>query len=189
MGHEEVPDVEQALVLEPERARGRGIPDGSTAPYLLRYRWLAGYADHVERYLSAFGRERVHVTLFDDLRRNTASAFADVVSFLGCDPGFIPDFPVVNQRKSTRSRALQRIVRDPPPIVRSIARRLLPLGARVRSRNALYRLNTRSATVSPMSDALKATLRAEFAPEVRRLEVLIARDLAAWLPRPPDGAP
>lgn len=188
MGHEEIDDVEEALAQEAERAKGRHIPEGSTAPYLLRYAWLARYADHVERYVSAFGRARVHITLFDDLRRDTAAAYADVVRFLGCDPGFIPDFPVVNQRKSARSRTLQRIVRDPPPIVRSIARRLLPLGARVRSRNTLYRLNTREATVSPMGAALKAKLRAEFAPEVRRLEQVIGRDLGAWLPRAADEA-
>jgi hypothetical protein len=189
MGHEEVDDVAEALALEEDRAEGRHIPQGSTAPYLLRYAWLARYADHVERYLSAFGRGHVHITLFDDLRRDTAAAFADVVRFLGCDPGFEPDFPVVNRRKSAKSRTVQRIVRDPPPILRSIARRLLPLQARVRSRNALYRLNTREATVSPMSTELKARLRAEFAPDVRRLETLIQRDLSAWLPPPPGDAP
>lgn len=182
MGHEDVVDVEQALVLEAERERGRRLPAGSTAPYLLRYAWLARYADHVERYLTAFGPDRVHVTVFDDLRRDTAAAFRDVVAFLGCDTGFVPDFPVVNPRKGARSRALQRIVRDPPKPLRDIARRLLPLGPRVRARNVLYRLNTRDTTVSQMSPDLKARLRAEFAPDVRRLQALIGRDLGAWLP-------
>jgi hypothetical protein len=182
MGHEEVADIERALALEPDREHGRSIPAGSTAPYLLRYRWLAHYSDHVERYLAAFGRERVHVTIYDDLRRDTAAAFRDIVRFLGCDAGFVPDFPVVNRRKSARSRALQRVVRDPPPIMRAVARRLLPLGSRVKARNALYRLNTREATLSPMEPELTARLRDEFAPEVRRLEVLIGRDLGKWLP-------
>ena len=53
----------------------------------------------------------------------------------------------------------------------------------------MYGLNTRAADVSPMSDQLKAQLRAEFAPEVRRLAELIGRDLSAWLPKPADEAP
>jgi len=189
MGQEDIEDIERALAAEPDRAQGRRIPPSSAAPYLLRYTWLARYADHVERYLTAFGRERVHVTLFDDFRRDTAASYAGIVRFLGCDSAFIPAFPVVNRRKSVHSRALQRIVRDPPPVIRSLARRILPLRARVRSRHLMYRLNTRAADVSPMSDQLTAQLRAEFAPEVCRLAELIGRDLSAWLPEPADEAP
>lgn len=184
MGQEEITDLEAALAAEPDRAAGHRIPAGCTAPYLLRYTWIAGYADHVERYLAAFGHEHVHVTLFDDFRRDTAAAYAGVVQFLGCDPAFAPRFPIVNRRKSARLPRLQRIVRDPPPLLRSAARRLLPLGVRVRSRNVLYRLNTRAADASPMGDELRARLRAEFAGDVRRLGDLIGRDLSAWLPAP-----
>ena len=189
MGQEEITDLESALAAEPERAAGRQIPVGCTAPYLLRYTWIARYADHVERYLEAFGRDHVHVTLFDDFRSNTAAAYADVVKFLGCDPAFAPEFPIVNRRKSARSARLQRIVRDPPAIIRSAARRLLPLGARVRARNALYRLNTAAAAGSPMSDELRARLRAELAPDVARLADLIGSDLSAWLPAPASRQP
>jgi len=182
MGQEEIADLAEALAAEPDRAAGRRLPPGCTAPYLLRYRWIAAYADHVERYLTAFGRERVHVTLFDDFRTDTAAAYADVVRFLGCDPGFVPEFPVVNPRKSARSKRLQRIVRDPPNLLRFATRRLLPLGMRVRTRNLLYRLNTGAASKGMMEAELAARLRHEFAPGVRRLGELIGRDLGAWLP-------
>jgi hypothetical protein len=182
MGQENVEDLEAALAAEPERLRGHRIPPGSTQPYLLRYTWIVRYADHVERYLDAFGRDRVHVTLFEDFERDTPSAYADVLRFLGCDTGFSPAFPVVNKRKGVRSSTLQGIVRDPPGAFRSAARRTLPLGARVRLRNVVYRLNARPATISPMSDATRRRLRAELAPDVRRLAGLIGRDLSAWLP-------
>jgi hypothetical protein len=183
MGQEDIADLGDALAAEADRAEGRSLPEGATAPYLLRYAWLARYADHVERYLAAFGRDRVHITLFDEFRSDTARAYADVVRFLGCDEGFIPAFPVVNPRKGARSRTIQRVVRDPPQIIRTAARRLLPLRWRVRSRTALYRLNTRAADGTPMGDALRAQLRAEFASETRRLAHLIGRDLSAWSPR------
>ena len=184
MGQEDIEDLESALAAEPDRAQGRRIPLNCTAPYSLRYTWMARYAEHVDRYLAKFGRARTHVTLFDDIRSDTAAAYADVVRFLGCDPTFVPPFPIVNERKSARSRAFQHVVRDPPATLRSAARRLLPIGARVRFRKALYRLNTRPADASPISEALRAQLRAEFAPEVRRLSDLIGRDLSAWLHDP-----
>jgi Sulfotransferase domain len=189
MGQEDLEDLEAALAAEPDRARGRRIPAGSTQPYLLRYTWIARYAEHVARYLDAFGRERVHVTLFDDFSRDTSAAYADVVRFLGCDVGFRPEFPIVNQRKGARSTRLQRVVRDPPAILRSAARRAMPLGARVRLRHAFYRLNARDATMSPMSDTLRRQLRVEFAPDVRRLADLIGRDLTAWLPVEAESRP
>ena len=182
MGQEDIEDLEAALAAEPDRARGHRSPAGSTQPYLLRYTWLVRYADHVERYLDAFGRDRVHVTLFEDFQRDTPAAYAEVVRFLGCDPGFQPAFPIVNKRKGARSTVFQGIVRDPPRLLRSAARRALPLGARVRLRNVAYRLNARRATISPMSDATRRRLRAELAPDVRRLAGLIGRDLDAWLP-------
>ena len=87
MGQEDLEDLE-AVAAEPDRACGRRIPAGSTQPYC-RYTWIARYAEHVARYLDAFGRERVHVTLFDT-SRDTSAAYADVVRFLGCDVGFRP---------------------------------------------------------------------------------------------------
>ena len=188
MGQEEIEDLEAALAAEPDRAAGRGIPPGCTQPYLLRYTWIARFADPVERWLSVFGREHVHVTIFDDFRRDTAGAYADVVRFLGCDPSFTAAFPIVNQRKSVRNRTAQRVVRDPPEALRTIARHLLPLGLRVRTRNALYRFNTRPSDHPPMSAALSARLRAEFAPDVRRLATLIDRDLSSWLPQSEESS-
>jgi hypothetical protein len=184
MGFEDIEDFESALAAEADRARGRRIPPGSTAPSWLLYTRMARFAPHVERYLDAFGEDHVHITLFDDLRADTAAAYADVLRFLGCDATFVPRFPVVNARKGARISRLQRLVRDPPAIVRSAGRWLLPRGARVRSRKALYRLNSRPADLSPISDALRKRLRAEFAPDVRRLSGLIDRDLGAWLSQP-----
>lgn len=182
MGQEDIEDLESALAAESERLQGERIPATCTAPYLLRYTWLARYSEHVERYLNAFGDDRVHVTLFDDFRADTPRAYADVIRFLGCDPNYTPPFPVVNRRKRVRSRIIQRIVRDPPPAARSIARCLLPLSLRVRTRNLLYRANTSAASSATMSEDLKRRLRQEFAPDVRRLQSLIHRDLSAWLP-------
>jgi Sulfotransferase domain len=181
-GLEDIEDLERAVEVEAERAAGRHLPPGSPPAFWLQYSRIAMFADHVERYLDAFGKDRVHVVLYDDFRSDTAAAYGGVVRFLACDPSYVPDFPVVNPRKGARIATVQRLVRNPPALVRGIARRLLPLDARVRSRQALYRLNARGARQAPISAAFREELRASFAPDVRRLAGLIGRDLDHWLP-------
>ena len=181
MGLDDIEDLESAMAAESDRAQGRRIPPGSTS-YWLQYSQVARFAEHVARYLDAFGKDRVCIVLYDDFRADTAATFADVVGFLGCDTSFLPEFPVVNARKGARSPGLQRLVRNPPAFFRSGVRRLLPLDARVRARRILYRLNTRPADRSPISPAFRDRLRADFAPDIRKLSALIGRDLSAWLP-------
>lgn len=180
-GDEDIADLEEALAAEADRERGQSIAPGCGIPYALRYRWTARYSEHVERYLEAFGRERVHISLFDDFRRDTAGTYATVLEFLGCDPLYRPAFEVVNPRKLARSRVVQRIIRNPPAAIGSTARRLLPRDARVRLRQALYRLNTSRSEQSAISDALRAELRRDLLPDVERLAGLIGRDLSGWL--------
>ena len=181
MGQEDITNLAEALRAEPDRSAGRRIPASCTMPYLLRYTWLARYAEHVERYLEAVGPGRVHVTLFDDFKRDTSSAYADVVRFLGCDASFTPEFPVVNERKRVRSVALQHVVRDPPPRVRVMLRRLLPMAARVGARKLLYGLNSRAPVPSSIEPELAARLRVDLEPDIRRLADLLGRDLSAWM--------
>jgi hypothetical protein len=46
---------------------------------------LGQYAVQVKRYVESFGTERVHVLLFDDLRRSAHEALGSICRFLGLD--------------------------------------------------------------------------------------------------------
>lgn len=178
---EDVVDLGAAVAAEADRAALRRMPPQCEVPYALRYTWLARYADHVERYLDVFGRERVHVILFDDFVRDTPGTYARLLEFLGCASDFKPDFTVVNARKTARSRRFQQLVRTPPEVLRRAARKLMPLTIRSHVRQGLYRLNARSAERPRVSDELRARLLAETNPDTQRLAHLIDRDLSAWL--------
>jgi hypothetical protein len=45
-----------------------------------------GYAETIKIYLQLFGRERVHVMVFEDLRRDSDAFFARVCDSIGVDP-------------------------------------------------------------------------------------------------------
>src|SRR5690606_18214478 len=52
---------------------------------------VSHYHPALLRYFRAFPRERMHVFLFDDLKRNPRVVVQDVYRFLDIDPGHVPD--------------------------------------------------------------------------------------------------
>ncbi|HEX9631651.1 MAG TPA: sulfotransferase [Gemmatimonadales bacterium] len=168
-------------------AAGAPSPDHQPA---LSYRETATLAGHVERYVAVFGRERVHVIVYDDLAAGPAAVRAGVCAFLGIDPA-APQTSAKGDRPAAsewvRSRALARWLWRPPETARRIARALLPAPMRDAVRGTLRRLN-----VGPprrIDPALRRRLSLEFEPEIRRLGTVIGRDLGHWLADRPAPAP
>jgi hypothetical protein len=176
-GQEEITDFGEAIEAEPDRAQGRRMPRDRGRPEGLQYRACARYAEHVERWIDAFGRERVHIILQDDLSADPAGTYRATLQFLDVDPTFQPEFRVINQHKLVRSRWLQRL---------TASRVLLPerasgLDPFVRMiRRGLIRINMHPEPRPPIPVELERRLRAEMAPDVERLERLLRRDLSAW---------
>jgi hypothetical protein len=177
---EDLGDFAAALEAEPARRRGDRLPPPPVRPETLFYRHSVGFADQVERYVGVFGRDRVHVILFDDLVADTPAAFRGVLEFLGVDPSFRPEFAVHNENKRVRLGALQRLVYNPPGPLRAAAGRLRRYPVVHRFRDAVLRLNSRAERRGPMDPDLRARLVAELGPETDRLAALIGRDLSGW---------
>jgi hypothetical protein len=185
---EDIADFVEALEAEPARRRGERLPPGPLRVENLYYRDSVRFAEQVERYFEAFGRERVHVIVYDDFRDRTAETYRGVLEFLGVDPDFAPDFQVRNPNKRVRFPRLQRLVYQPPgPLLRAVPwLRRFPL-VHV-AREALLRLNSSAARRPPMDPELRARLLEELTPDVERLGILIGRDLSAWYADPATRA-
>jgi hypothetical protein len=178
---EDLPDFAIALEAEPARRQGQRLPPPPVRPETLLYRQSVRFSDQVERYLDVFGRQRVHVVLFDDLATDTAATYRSVLEFLGVDPTFRPDFAVHNESKRVRLGALQRLIYNPPGPIRGAARTLRRYPVVHRARDLVLGLNSRAEGRKPMDPRLRGALLEEFAPEIRRLSTVIDRDLSAWL--------
>ena len=175
-GREDIADFTSALAAEDARDCGEGLGHGIHFIEGLLYRRVAGYTDQVGRYFDQFGRDNVHVIIFDDFKADTARTYHRVLEFLDVDPTATVDFKIANPNKRVRSRLLQRLVYK-NRLARSYRlQRLVPAPLR----NALRRLNTRYEPRRPMDEELRRQLSAEFAPEVRRLSELLGRDLTHW---------
>lgn len=85
----------------------------------LDYRETARYAKQVRKYFDVFGRENVHVIIYDDFGSNTSAVYRDRLCFLDVRPDFQPDFPVINSNHRARSMRVQRfLLRQPVVLLR-----------------------------------------------------------------------
>ena len=185
LGDEQLPSFAAALAAEAERKAGREICRFACFAQGLAYREAARYADQVKRYLDVFGRERVHVIIYDELVADPCKTYKKTLEFLGVDPSYRPEnFQVVNSNKSVRSPALRAILKEPllhsslaairPWLPRSILLGLRQLGV------LLWQLNTRFESRPPLDPGLRSELRGEFAGEIERLSEMLDQDLTHW---------
>jgi hypothetical protein len=184
-GNEHLRTFEEALAAEDERRAGRRLTRQTYLAQGLVYRETARYTEQVRRYFDVFGRERVHVIIYDDLAADVRAVYCRALEFLGVDSTRIEtDFQVINGNKSVKHSALRGLLND--PLVRStaiaIGRRLpRPIFAALHDvERRLWKLNSRSEKRVPLQPEVRAQLQREFAPEVERLSELLGRDLTHW---------
>jgi hypothetical protein len=184
-GNEPLGTFAEALAAEPERREGRRLGRRTYFAQGLVYHAVARYAEQVERYFRAFGRERVHVIIYDDFAADPSAVYRETLRFLDLDPNrFAPDFKVINAAQQVRSSSIQNLLSDPWLRSAAIAcRRWLPRGIFTtvqKVEGKLLQANARLAPRPPLDPALRAELQREFAPEVERLSQLLGWDLTHW---------
>jgi hypothetical protein len=184
-GNEHLKTFEEALAAEEDRRAGRRIKRQTYLAQGLVYRDTARYTAQIRRYFEVFGRDRVHVVVYDDLVADVRATFCRTLDFLGVDSARIrTDFPTINGNKAVKHSALRGLLND--PLVRSTAvavgRRLpRPVFAALHDlERRLWKLNSRSEKRPPLAPEVRAQLQREFAPEVERLSELLGRDLTHW---------
>ena len=184
-GNEHLPTFEEALAAEDDRRAGRRVSRQTYLVQGLFYRETARYTEQVRRYFDVFGRERVHVIIYDDLAADVRAVYCRVLEFLGVDSTRIEtDFQVINGNKSVKHSALRGLLND--PLIRStavsIGRRLpRPIFAALHDlERALWKINSRPEKRPPLAPEVREQLKREFAPEVARLSELLGRDLTHW---------
>jgi hypothetical protein len=172
--------VEFEAALESQEPRiWRSGPFKNQEIVRLSYRELSMYAQQVRRYFDIFGRENVHVILYDDFKNNPRAIAEGLLHFLGVDWNET-DFRTVNANRRARSMSLQEFVRYPPRHLQKAARVMLPRRLRSALVGYLCKLNIVYESRPPMHQALRQRLQKEYEPEVEQLSELLDRNLSAW---------
>lgn len=140
------------------------------------------YATHLEPYLERFGKERLLVLFFDDLKSD-ARGFANTV-FTFLDLPYLDTLPYeqrVLPASRPRSQGLARLAKAGANLARTFG--LADLVGNVKRSTlakTLYRpYNPGEKPV--LAAATRARLRQTFATEIHRVQELTGRDLQHWL--------
>ncbi|MCB1860746.1 MAG: sulfotransferase domain-containing protein [Gammaproteobacteria bacterium] len=177
---EDIQDFQEAYNCVEQRRRRESIPRWCIMPEQLLYPDIAQFSAQVERYYDQFGRDRVHIMIYDDFRKDTKGEFSRLLSFLGVDPGFEPQFNSINSHRKVRFRWLQGQTQLPSLPIRL----LLKLMSDKRGYHALIRLATLNSTPAkrlPLKPEFKARLKREFSGDIQKLGELLGRDLSHWV--------
>jgi hypothetical protein len=183
--NEHLPTFESALESEAARSAGELITRQTYFAQGLVYREVARYAEQVQRYFEIFGRDRVHVIIYDDFAANTLGTYCETLEFLGVDSLRVEtEFDVINGNRVVKSSVLNGLVNDALVRMASVAiRPLLPDGWFIKLRGIrekLMRANLKFERRQPMNPETKSRLNREFHPEIERLSELLHRDLSHW---------
>ena len=178
---EDIESFALALEVEDDRKLGMRIPKSRGLVDGLFYRHVAKYAEQVQTYFKVFGRQNVHVIIFDDFRNDTPGVYAQTLRFLDVNPEFRPDFSIINDNRRARSGILRYIWANRPPILqRVLLDRINPSPPRRLLISALQWIYRRPAPRLPLDPELRRRLQAEFKEEVVQLSRLLGRDLTHW---------
>ena len=182
-GSEELSTFEEALAAEEQRKQGYDIPEMANWVGTLFYREIGRYANQVQRYIDLFGREQVHIIIFDDFKDDLQLVYKNTLDFLGLDSGFRPDFPVVNASRTTRNPRIRNFLKYPPEWYQSlldVGKKVIPHSVRMQFNNALKSYKAVPFKRPPMKPETRQQLTAEFTDEIIKLGEILDRDLDHW---------
>jgi hypothetical protein len=166
------------------RRRGRRLdpahdlrPDAAWARPDSRWMQVSRYAAQVRRYVDRFPAERIHVAVFDDLKRDAVGMTQSVYRFVGVDPSFRPDVETPHAAGGVpKSRLLERLFSN--RALRSALQPLMPRGAA----NWVRRFRSRTMEKPPaLPPDLRRELTEHFRADIAETSALIGRNLDHWL--------
>jgi Sulfotransferase family len=142
-------------------------------------RWMdvSRYHAQLARYYEIFPRDRIHVFLFDDLKRSTVDAVQGVYRFLAIDSEFVPDLETAhNVGGVPASRALESFLTNRS--LRAVVEPWIPR----RAADWVRRIRTSNMRKAPpLPPELRKELTSRFREDIVRTSGLIGRSLDHWL--------
>lgn len=143
------------------------------------------YSDGVKHFRDVFGTERVHIFLYDDLRKDTGKFLKDIYRAIKVDTEFEADFSKRAQTAQVpKNKTVNRILNTKNPIRSTVAsglRRVMPLNIRQQIRSSIVSLNSSDKSAAPFSPDDRSALVQLYREDILRLQDLLQRDLSNWL--------
>jgi hypothetical protein len=178
-GAEEITDFREALAAQPDRKRGRRLPDLLEPRQGLYYWDIAHYAPHVRRYQRLFDDDELLFVRFEDFTSDPEATYGEICSFLDVDPTVEPRIPSANAHQVPRSPRVRDLLKDPPDPVQRLAA-WVPGDWPRQIRDVLWEWNLKQTDRAPLASDLRRKLTEHCRPDVEEVEDLLGWDLTDW---------
>lgn len=136
------------------------------------------YYRQVKAYLDAFGAEQVLILLHEDLETDIEKVISRIFYFLGVDHTFVPDVSVRHNVSGVPRSAWVHRIMTGTGRTRNGFKSVLPAWLRRRLKD-LY--TQRGLARAPLAPEVRGCLVETYKSDIQQLQVLIKRDLSAWL--------
>jgi hypothetical protein len=137
------------------------------------------YRDDLQVYFDRFGRERVHVMVFEDIAEDAQAVLRGLYEFLGVDPSFVP--PAIDEKVREgyvpRSAALEWAKVKAYFLVKNNAPWAIEPLKQMQLEKLLRRVNTAKQQPLVVAPEVTQALRDHYAEEIARMRALLGRPL------------
>lgn len=185
---EDQADFATAWKLEDSRLNGENLPETCLDPRLLMYSEAARFGVQIERLFNVAGRDRAHVIVFDDFKKDPLALYQRTLQFLGVDYDGQTDFEKRYESQMYRYHWLQRLLFKPVvsnvKIIDTLQRKSRKYNEDGTKRPSLIKkltnLNKIAMKPVPMTPEMAKIVRDSLQHDVAHLSELINRDLGSW---------
>lgn len=182
-GDENELDFERAWKLQSKREKGLHISRLCREPRLLQYAEFGRLGQQVERLLSIFPLEQIHVIWFEEFTSSTQLVYEKVLNFLDVPRDNRTEFQRFNPNKKHKSILLGNVTQKTPETLVDAAMKAKHLMGFERwgILDAIRSFNSKPTSRKPLSEDFRTELIADFSEDIQRLSYLLDKDLSHWL--------
>lgn len=147
--------------------------DVAREPSMLDYKAVGLFSEQIDRYRAVFSDEQIRILRLRDFIADPRRSYLSLLGWLGLPDDGRMDFPAVHKAVSPKSRSLARLLKSPPPLIRSSAqaiKRVAGVGSLGLARR-LRNFNTAESYAAPGLDAeLVVEIADRYAADQRALQ-------------------
>jgi len=168
----------KAILAESDRRLGKKLSPRTKVPSFFYYSEIVRYKEQVQKYVELFGKDKVKVIIYEDFKADNDKTYKDVLSFLGVNVDFIPEFAGINKSREIKNSPVYFMSKDPR--VMSLSRKLFPENIRQFVKEQIKKITFREEKRILLDGDLHSYLSTMYHDEVVKISQYLNRDLISF---------
>ena len=168
-------EFETALNLETDRKNNwRSISKNVRAPSYLYYSERIKYASQISRYLDVFSPEQIMILTHEEFKSDNKEIYQRILSFLGVDRTFFPDFKVIHASKQPRFKSINKAIQN--PVLKTRLQKTMGMKLYTTTHKSVNKILLKPENRTEIPPPLKRKLHQLAEEEVKKISELLGKD-------------